>query len=1198
MNSATLSSNMSNNTQPIIQDTPMEDVPSQDQTKQSLLDIIAKYKTKLDKLVNQFNEVMDTATTEQLQGRQADIANTQKTLDSFRYTFKKEFGEKSESTNSKKPKESGNTTPKVTDKMSAKEVPLFQVAGFTISDSKKEIYPTADHFLDHFEKILNANTIGCKKTWKRWLPLAVPHDLDHWFNRKVFRRKGFQWSEARKVIKKRFTAIDQQMHKAREAHTMTQLPGESVADYGLRFMNTARAGGLKDNSNLALQFLTSLQGRIQENVQVAWTGKRGGRQPKKVSDILRVANSLSVYKRKRSEDPVSNTDSKHWCPHHNKRVKHKPEDCNLIKNKNSKNKSKSESRFEKGLCMYCGDKWNKDHRCEEYRKAKKQKRESDREKKLNAIAAASTSTSDSADTEPATTNNDELESIDMDVLSGPDDVIHDEELNEIEDIDMYLPAAGKSLGNIQSNKRSHVLIKSPILIQNKRYWALVDSGAEISVVNKRLCNNNNWSIQSIDGNIMCPGTGDRRARIGVTKPLHISYNGHKTTFAFEVMDLDQEDVIIGADLMPHIGLAITGLAVHWDDEEEESGDEMTNSDTPNDAPAGSDNERKVFFDGLQKFLEDNANIPSTTFCNIKESLVELPTPDGVTSYHRQYPIPFKLKPVIDAAVQKWLKDGVIVKAPVNTSWNSPLTLADKKDAYGNKTGKRPCLDPRHINRYLPDDRYPLPLIREIFQDLGGSKVFTTLDLTNAFHRFKIKEDDQHKTTFTHNGQQYMFQGCPFGLKPISSKFQRVMHIIFKDMPFVRTFVDDIVIFSPDMETHLPHVQQAIHALTAANLILNPNKCHFAQRSVYLLGFCISNNGITLDPRKVSNAVTWPIPQTGKDIQRFMGIVNYFRDHIPNVSQISAPLDALRNEGSLRGRWGRDHTLRFNKLKEALAANVPLKYPNLNEPFYVATDASNYGIGAVLFQRINNKAQYVGFMARSLSKSERNYSTTKRELLAIIFALDKFHQFLWGNPFTLYTDHKALTYLHTQKVANPMMINWLDTILNYSFKVIHLPGLKNVLPDNLSRLFTPSAQLEGGKGVHSIKRISAIKSRSHKKQIITAPTLPIPSDTLNPPTDADRQSELEDAHLQVGHAGAEHIVRYLQYTKGLHWNSILQDAVEIVKRCSKCQMFNIAKKGYNPLRPIYAYIPGDHWAVDLATFNQTTLRYLVVKMCND
>lgn len=1082
---------MSSNDQTKTQDVTMAEAQPLDQqnkSKQELEKIIKHYKDKLDKLLSQFADVMESASTEQIQLRQADVANTQKALDAFRYTYEREYGEKpkpaKKEKDADKTKEGGNTTTKVNDRMSAKEVPLFQIAGFSVFDSSKEVYPTAEHFLNRFEKILNANTIGCKKTWKRWLPLAVPHDLDHWFKEKVFARKGMTWDRACKVILKRFTAADQQMHKAKEAYTMMQLPAESVADYGIRFMNAAREGGLEDNHNLAIRFLTSLQDRIQENVQVAWIGKRGSHKPKRVSEILKVANSLTIYKRKRSDDEQqSSANKKYWCPHHQQYVKHKPADCNqAVKSKDKKAKSKAESLYADGLCIYCGKEWEPTHRCDEYREAKKKKREAKREKKLNALAADTTAATtaattdnacNSADPEPTADNK---ESTDKDEPPHPADDAMEDVLSDIDNLeDILIESSGKSIGNICSNERSHVLINSPILIQNKRYWALVDSGAEISVVNKRLCHDNNWTIQSIDGNILYPGTGDRRARIGVTEPLHISYNGHKTKFSFEVMDLGKEDVIIGADLMPHIGLAITGLAVRWDDEEDSSENEMPDSDTPNDAPAGSDDERKAFFNRINKFLEANANIPSTTFCNISESIVELPTPDGVTSYHRQYPIPFKLRPVIDAAVQKWLKDGVIVKAPVNTSWNSPLTLADKKDAYGNKTGKRPCLDPRHINRYLPDDRYPLPLIREIFQDLGGAKVFTTLDLTNAFHRFKIKEEDQHKTTFTHNGQQYMFQGCPFGLKPISSKFQRVMHIIFKDMPFVRTFVDDIVIFSSDMDTHREHVQQAIHALTATNLILNPNKCHFAQKSIYLLGFCISHNGIKLDPRKVSNALTWPIPQSGKDIQRFMGIVNYFRSHIPNVSQTSAPLEALREKGSLRGYWTRDHTLRFNKLKEALAANVPLKYPDLNEPFYVATDASNYGIGAVLFQMKDNKAQYVGFMARSLSKSERNYSTTKRELLAVIYALDKFHQFLWGNPFTLYTDHKALTYLHTQKIANPMMINWLDTILKYSFKVVHLPGLKNVLPDRLSRLFTPSDQLEGGKVARSINALLQSKA---------------------------------------------------------------------------------------------------------------------------
>ena len=182
--------------------------------------------------------------------------------------------------------------------------------------------------------------------------------------------------------------------------------------------------------------------------------------------------------------------------------------------------------------------------------------------------------------------------------------------------------------------------------------------------------------------------------------------------------------------------------------------------------------------------------------------------------------------------------------------------------------------------------------------------------------------------------------------------------------------------------------------------------------------------------------------------------------MPNISEVTAPLDKLRFEGKLDKLWTSEQERAFEKIK-ALLSSAPLLYhPDLEQHFYVATDASNYSIGAVLYQVIKNETRYIGFMARSLSTSEKNYSTTKRELLAVIFALKKFHPFLWGNPFTLYTDHKALTYLHTQPVANAMMINWLDTILDYNFKIIHRPSIQNILPDALSRLFEPEKTLEG------------------------------------------------------------------------------------------------------------------------------------------
>ncbi|KAJ8658132.1 hypothetical protein O0I10_006139, partial [Lichtheimia ornata] len=271
-----------------------------------------------------------------------------------------------------------------------------------------------------------------------------------------------------------------------------------------------------------------------------------------------------------------------------------------------------------------------------------------------------------------------------------------------------------------------------------------------------------------------------------------------------------------------------------------------------------------------------------------------------------------------------------------------------------------------------------------------------------------------------------------------------MTYIFKDMPFVETFVDDIVIHSTTFNEHTGHIKQAISALTHVNLILNPAKCHFAQHTVYLLGFTISAKGKRPDPH----------------IQSF-GIVNYFRDHIPKIAQLNAPLERLRNENSLQGKWTAEHDKHFSLLKKILSSDLILHHPDLRHPFYIATDASNTGIGAVLFQIVDNDKRYIEFAARALSTSERNYSTTRRELLAIVFALRRFHHFVWGNPFTLYTDHRSLTHLFTQPIANSMMINWFDTLLDYTFNVVHLPGTKNILPDHLSRLFEGNTKrLEG------------------------------------------------------------------------------------------------------------------------------------------
>lgn len=279
-----------------------------------------------------------------------------------------------------------------------------------------------------------------------------------------------------------------------------------------------------------------------------------------------------------------------------------------------------------------------------------------------------------------------------------------------------------------------------------------------------------------------------------------------------------------------------------------------------------------------------------------------------------------------------------------------------------------------MNLLLPEDWFQLPLIRDVFEKVGQANVFTTLDITQAFHRLPIHEPDQIKTSFPPvDGKSYMFIGCPFGIKTTSSKFQRVMNVLFNDLTYVTTFVDDIVIFSRNLDEHEKHVITVIERLTKVNLVLNPRKCFIGMRSIYLLGFCISEGGRTsLDPRKVANVQDWPTPKTGKDIERFLGIINYFRNHIPNASSLTAPLDRLRKGSDLKAVWTKELQAAFDRLKEALQRSPVLHQPDMSQPFCVATDASSSGIGAMLYQVRNGKKCYIAFMARSLTKAEKNY----------------------------------------------------------------------------------------------------------------------------------------------------------------------------------------------------------------------------------
>ena len=379
-------------------------------------------------------------------------------------------------------------------------------------------------------------------------------------------------------------------------------------------------------------------------------------------------------------------------------------------------------------------------------------------------------------------------------------------------------------------------------------------------------------------------------------------------------------------------------------------------------------------------------------------------------------------------------------------------------------------------------------------------------------------------------------------------------------------------FSKTREEHAEHVRCVLERLTAANLIVNPDKCHFYATQIVLLGFVVDLKGKRVDPSKLANIELWVPPTTGTQVQSYMGTFNFFREYIPLFSTLAAPLDKLRhltkpfklNEIELEA---------FNTFKALLTSAPILHFPDFSLIFYVATDASNVGIAAVLYQRVYNEetkkwdTRYISFMARSLQERERRYSATQKELLGIVFALTKFHYYIWGRFFTLYTDHRALTFIHTQKELNSMLTGWHETILSYDFKVEYRPGVMNVLPDHLSRLFPQSIQAK-----HKAADDNIVLAFLHTWQGKESPYKTIKHKST-------QQDILQRVH-DLGHLGGNAMVRSI-HADQITWPNLTVDCLNWVKKCPDCQKYNIAKKGYHPLRAIHAQMPGDHMAVDLA-----------------
>ena len=425
-------------------------------------------------------------------------------------------------------------------------------------------------------------------------------------------------------------------------------------------------------------------------------------------------------------------------------------------------------------------------------------------------------------------------------------------------------------------------------------------------------------------------------------------------------------------------------------------------------------------------------------------LHDINTGDAAPIKQRVRRPPIHQKDQAQAEVDRMLAEKVIT--PSQSPWASPVVLVRKKDGT-----VRYCVDYRQLNAVTRKDSYPLPRIDDSLESLGKARYFSTLDLASGYWQVGLTEAAKEKSAFCTTSGLYQFNVMPFGLANAPATFQRLMERVLTGLQWevCLVYLDDVIVFSSTMDEHLSRLAQVFDKFRAAGLKLKPSKCHLLQRQVQYLGHVVSQDGIQTDPEKTRAVEEWPIPRSVGDVRSFMGLCSYYRRFVPDFSTVAKPLASLTEKNSVF-RWEEKESQAFHQLKHRLTTAPILAYPDPDQPFILDTDASDVGIGAVLSQRLDGAERVIAYGSRTLTKSERRYCVTRRELLAVVHFVKYYRHFLSGAKFLLRTDHAPLRWLRSFKEPDNQLARWLETLEAYDFDLQHRPGIKHGNAGAMSR----------------------------------------------------------------------------------------------------------------------------------------------------
>ncbi len=690
----------------------------------------------------------------------------------------------------------------------------------------------------------------------------------------------------------------------------------------------------------------------------------------------------------------------------------------------------------------------------------------------------------------------------------------------------------------KKNSKNKTDDKMLVKIANKEYEAIADTGSQVNIISQELLIENSFkpysipkvSLKNIIGNITFADTAVDIPTTIEGMLIHLNFLIIKTE--------NKNTILIGNETLKRV---------------QKHKKELTS--TINEFPSVFDMKISEGYKGMM--------------CNIE-------TIPNKKVYIKQRRIPQAMQEGTKLEIEKMLAEGVIEKS--SSSWCNPIRPVPKQSGEVRLT-----VNMQFLNNLVQDNNYTVPHIQGIIEKTQGYKWFTVIDLKDGYFQIMVNPNDKFKTAFQFNNQLYQFVRMPQGFKNSPAIFQQIMDTILQE--FIdngcNVYLDDIIVYAKTEKEHDNLLRKILKKLEVNNFKINIGKMQYKQQEVKLLGAII--NGITQRPipEKQSKILTFQVPKTKKELQRFLGFANFYRKYLKKLGEISEPLYNLLKSKNETLIWTNKEEEAFNKIKNMINSDIAVHIPDYSKSFVLSTDASNTGISAVLQQEINNELKVIDWGSKKLTPAEQKYGITEKEFLAMAWGIEHFDYYLRGRKFKVRTDHSALLSIKTKQIFGSLKLERMrERLQEYDFTLEYIKGEELIEADAISRIHEEPADFTEFEKMN--KRFLTGQNDEHYWKLKTEEIRIIPKIK-------ERAGIIKNIHKELGHRGRECIMKEL--VKKYYWPNVTEMISEIIKTCDNCIKNTQKTEGGETF--ISSNYPNEIAAADLffVTQQDTALTYI-------